>query len=219
MTYEAFRVSKKAPPVFLMKRAPVPAAAAADDDTAVTAGIAAMLAADKTGVSPVFSITAVSVSSSDDGDSVSSRGSSCGGCGLAAAVAAKEAAAAAGSNGSVLPAAGPCSPLLIPAGREGVAAVIDGVLLPAAALGSSGSKKQLPVDAQVIIRSASGSSLLLKEGAAAKASRAVGAGSNGSSKQSESPVEYGVCQDEAGCDSSSRAGAGGPTAATAAARR
>jgi hypothetical protein len=117
--------------------------------------------------------------------------------GYVAAVAAKEAAA--GRNGSLTP---PASPL-IPVGHEGMAALDDHLLLPAAA-----------ADAQVIIRSASSNSMLKETSAAAVLPAACG--SNGSSQHGESPVEYGVCQDEAGCDSSSLAGAGGPSVAAAA---
>jgi hypothetical protein len=140
-------------------------------------------------LSPVFSIKSVVVGSSSAGG--------CGEASLAAAVAAKEAAA--GSNGSIVGSSGsisaPSSPF-IAVGREGLVE-----LLPACT----------PADAQVIIRSASSASLLKEPSPAA----AAAGGSNGSSKQGESPVEYGVSQDEAGHDSSSPAGAGGPSAAAA----
>lgn len=200
-----------------MKRAPA-SEAASSAKAAVAAATAAPIEKAASGVpvlSPVFSIKAVSVSCDDDASSISSGSSSRGSDGVfVAAVEAKEAAAGSiGSNDSL-----PSSPL-IAAAHGCVAAVDDGLLLPAAAVGNSGKcgckvEQQIIADAQVIIRSASSNSLL-KETAAAAAVKVAGS-SNGSSKQGESPVEYGVCQDEVGCDSSSTAGAGGPCDAAAA---
>lgn len=225
MTYEAFRVTKKAPPVFLMKRAPASpvsaavAAAVAGSDAAVTPVIIPDKMAAAAVLSPVFSIKAIAVGS--NGGSIE-RSSSAGSDRIAAAVVAKE-----GAKSEVTP---PASPL-IAVGREGCVAVEDHLLLPLAAVlpaaGSNGmwGRTCSPADAQVIIRSASSASLAkdvttdpqAAAAAAAAMMAAMGpaaatAGStDGSSKLGKSPVEYGVQQDEAGCDSSSRAGAGGPS--------
>jgi hypothetical protein len=174
-------------------------------------------------LSPVFSIKAIAVGS--NGGSID-RSSSAGSDRIAAAVVAKE-----GAKSEVTT---PASPL-IAVGREGCVAVEDHLLRPLAAVlpaaGSNGmwGRTCSPADAQVIIRSASSASLAKDvttdpQAAAAAAAMmaamgpaAATAGStDGSSKLGESPVEYGVQQDEAGCDSSSRAGAGGPSDAAAA---
>jgi hypothetical protein len=230
VTYEAFRVTKKAPPVFLMKRAPAaPASAAAavvvvGSDAAVTPVIIPDKIAAAAVLSPVFSIRAIAVGSNGGGSI--DRSSSAGSDRIAAAVVAKE-----GANSQVTP---PASPL-IAVGREGCVAVEDHLLLPLAAVslvpaaGSNGlwgrPSSCSPADAQVIIRSASNASLAKDvtsdpQAAAAAAAMAPAAATAGSTDASrnlgESPVEYGVQQDEAGCDSSSRAGAGGPSDAAAA---
>lgn len=219
VTYEAFRVSKKAPPVFLMKRAPAAAAAG---------GSSKALAAATRALSPVFSIKAISVSTEpcaasllllqqqQQAISVSSTESAS--SDLAAAVAAKEEAA--GSNGSSGDTSLPSSPL--------IAAAHDSLgLTTAAAIGSKSEHTLGPfADAQVIISSGSSNSLakdalaavaaVIPAAAPAVAAMERSSSSNGSSQNGESPVEYGVSQDETGCDSSSPAGAGGPTAAAAA---
>lgn len=205
-----------------MKRGPAsPASAAAvvGSDAAVTPVIIPDKMAAAAVLSPVFSIKAIAVGS--NGGSSIDRSSSAGSDRIAAAVVAKE-----GAKSEVTP---PASPL-IAVGREGCVAVEDHLLLPLAAVlpaaGSNGmwGRTCSPADAQVIIRSASSASLAKDDttdpqaaAAAAAMMAAMGpaaatAGStDGSSKLGESPVEYGVQQDEAGCDSSSRAGAGGPS--------